>query len=96
MTMIRLRATGPRTAFDALLAALHGVDGVERVEELADLMPHMDDDDSSSAGLSDDVGGVDVHAVEVEATSSRADNVRAAADDVAGRYGLVLEYVDDF
>ncbi|CAN7287618.1 hypothetical protein LJR168_001426 [Pseudoxanthomonas sp. LjRoot168] len=96
MTIIRLRATGPRTGFDALLAALHGVDGVERVEELADLMPHMDDDDSSSAGLSDDMPGDDVHAVEVEATSSHADRVRATADDIGEQYGLVLEYVDEF
>ena len=27
MTMIRLRATGPRTGFDALLADLHGMEG---------------------------------------------------------------------
>ena len=36
MTMIRLRATGPRTGFDALLADLHGMEGVERAEELAE------------------------------------------------------------
>ena len=96
MTTIRLRATGPRTGFDALLAALHGVEGVERVEELADLMPHMDDDDSSSAGLSDDMPGGDLHAVEVETASSHADRVRATADDIGAQYGLVLEYVDDF
>ena len=65
MTMIRLRATGPRTGFDALLADLHGMEGVERAEELADLMPHMDDEDSSSAGLMDDRGG-DVRALEIE------------------------------
>lgn len=96
MTTIRLRATGPQTAFDALMAALEGVDGVERLEELADLMPHMDDDDSSSAGLPDDIGGGSVHDVEVEVASPYADAVTATADDVATRYGLVLEYVDDF
>ncbi|WP_334177936.1 hypothetical protein [Pseudoxanthomonas sp.] len=96
MTMIRLRATGPGTGFDALMAALEGVDGVERVEELADLMPHMDDDDSSSAGLPDDIGASDVHALEVEVASPYADTVGATADDVGARYGLVLEYVDDF
>ena len=96
MTTIRLRATGPQTAFDALMAALEGIDGVERLEELADLMPHMDDDDSSSAGLPDDIGASDVHAIEVEVASPYADTVTATADDVATRYGLVLEYVDDF
>lgn len=95
MTMIRLRATGTRTGFDALVADLHGLDGVERAEELLDLMPHMDDDDSSSAGLMDDRGG-DVRALEVEVVSAYADSVREAADDIAGQYGLVIEYVDDF
>jgi hypothetical protein len=95
MTMIRLRATGTRTGFDALVADLHGLDGVERAEELVDLMPHMDDDDSSSAGLMDDRGG-DVRALEVEVVSAYADSVREAADDIAGQYGLVIEYVDDF
>ena len=95
MTMIRLRATGPRTGFDALLADLHGREGVERAEDLADLMPHMDDEDSSSAGLMDDRGG-DVRALEIEVLSPHADRVREAAADIAGQYGLVLEFVDDF
>jgi hypothetical protein len=96
MTTIRFRATGPQTGFDALMAALEGVDGVEHLEELADLMPHMDDDDSSSAGLPDDIGASDVHDVEVEVASPYAETVTATADDIAARYGLVIEYVDDF
>jgi hypothetical protein len=96
MTTIRLRATGPQTGFDALMAALEGVDGVERLEELADLMPHMDDDDSSSAGLPDDIGASDVHDVEVEVASPYAESVTATADGIAAQYGLVIEYVDDF
>ncbi|MBX3713437.1 MAG: hypothetical protein KF800_15875 [Lysobacter sp.] len=96
MATIRLRATGPRSGFDALITALHGVDGVHSAEELADLMPHMDDDDSSSAGLPDDMSGSDVHAIEIEVASPYADSVRAVADEVGARHGLVLEYVDDF
>ena len=80
---------------DALLADLHGMEGVERAEELADLMPHMDDEDSSSAGLMDDRGG-DVRVLEIEVLSPHADRVREAAADIAGQYGLVLEFVDDF
>lgn len=95
MSVLRLRLTGTRTGFDALVAAVHGMEGVERAEELADLMPHMDDDDSSSAGLTDDMAG-DVHALEIEVVSPHADAVRDKADDIAARYGLVLEYVDDF
>jgi hypothetical protein len=56
----------------------------------------MDDDDSSSAGLPDDIGASDVHAIEVEVAPPYADTVTATADGVATRYGLVLEYVDDF
>ena len=96
MTMIRLRATGPRSGFDALVTALHGLDGVQSAEELADLMPHMDDDDSSSAGLPDDMSGSSVHALEIEVASPYADSVRAIADEVGARHGLVLEFVDEF
>lgn len=96
MATIRMRATGTRTAFDALVSALHGLDGVERVEELADLMPHLDDDDSSSAGLVDDMAGGDVHALEIEAIPPHDAAVRDTADRIAADRGLVLEYVDDF
>jgi hypothetical protein len=96
MTTIRLRVTGSLSGFDALVTALHGIDGVQRAEELADLMPHMDDDDSSSAGLPDDNSGTDVHALEVDVASSQADVVRAIADHASAQHGLVLEYVDEF
>ena len=95
MTTIRLRATGPRSGFDALMAALEGVDGVERSEELADLMPHMDDDDSSSAGLSDGFGG-GIHELEVDAPNDyTAGRVRQAVEELAYRLGLLAEFVED-
>ena len=95
MTMIRLRATGPRSGFDALLAALHGVDGVEHVEEVADLMPHMDDDDSSSAGLSDDIGP-GIHELEVEVgNESTAQKVRDAVQELALELDVFVEYETD-
>jgi hypothetical protein len=59
-------------------------------------MPHMDDEDSSSAGLPDDMSGTGVHALEIEVASPYADSVRVVADEVGARHGLVLEYVDDF
>jgi hypothetical protein len=56
----------------------------------------MDDEDSSSAGLPDDMSGTGVHALEIEVASPYADSVRVVADEVGARHGLVLEYVDDF
>lgn len=96
MSLIRLRATGTRTSFEMLVTALHGLEGVQNVEEVADLMPHMDDDDSSSAGLVDDAGGSGLHALEIEVNPPYADTVRAVSDEIAERQGLVLEYVEDF
>lgn len=94
MTMIRLRATGTRTGFDALVAALHGVDGVERVEELADLMPHMDDEDSSSAGLPDDAAE-GFHQFEVHAPNALAvERVRSVVEALARERGVAIEYDD--
>ena len=57
MAMLRLRITGTEDDARAISDLLLGLDGIEHVEETDDLMPHMDDDDSSSAGLSDDIGG---------------------------------------
>lgn len=96
MPFIRILVTGEETGFNALVAALEGVEGVDRVEEVNDMMPHLDDDDSSSAGLSDDLAGTDVHALEVQADKSNREDVLAQAERTAAEYGLVLEYVDDF
>jgi len=96
MALVRLRATGPRTGFEMLVTALHGVDGVQSVEEVADLMPHLDDEDSSSAGLVDDAAGTGLHALEIEVSPPYADTVRAISDEIAARQGLLLEYVDEF
>ena len=54
MPIVRLRVTGNEYAVSDLMHALEAIEGIERIEEVADLMPHMDDDDSSSAGLPDD------------------------------------------
>lgn len=96
MAHVRLRATGPRAGFEVLVISLHGLEGVQSVEEVADLMPHMDDEDSSSAGLVDDDAGTGLHALEIEVSPPYADTVRTLSDEVAARQGLVLEYVDEF
>ena len=96
METVRIRVTGSEEATIALINLLHGFDGVRRVEEVADDMPHMDDADSSSAGLSDDMGP-GVHEIEVEADDRQAaEAVREAIDGSADRLRATVEYVDEF
>ena len=97
MPLLRFRLTGRQFDVDAVVTAIHGIDGIEHVEEVADLMPHLDDDDSSSAGLPDDMGGTDVHAIEVDAPNAEtADRVREQVDRAAETYGLAVEFVEEF
>ena len=41
MGMIRIRVIGSRDDADSMLTVLHGIDGIEHVEEIDDLMPTM-------------------------------------------------------
>lgn len=96
MQTIRLRLTGTETDADALMNAIHALDGIEHVEEVDDLMPHGDDDDSSSSGLSEDLGP-GLHDIEIEAPNARfATRVRDVADAVAEDRGIAIEFVDEF
>jgi len=96
MQTVRIRLTGSDTATSSMISALHGIDGIEHVEEVADLMPHMDDEDSSSAGLHD-VRNLELHAIEVEAPNeATADRVRATAEAVAVDLDVTIELVDEF
>ena len=65
MAMLRIRLTGSDDTARAIMNLLQSLDGIEHVEEISDLMPHMDDPDSSSAGLSDDAGP-HTHEIEIE------------------------------
>ena len=69
MPMMRIRLTGSEDDVRAITNLLQSLDGIEHVEEIDDLMPHMDDADSSSAGLSD-VEGPDTHELEIEAPNA--------------------------
>ena len=53
MARLRMRLTA---SADDTAALINRVSALEGIEEVADLMPHMDDPDSSSAGLPDDIG----------------------------------------
>lgn len=95
MAMLRLRITGTEDDARAISDLLLGLDGIEHVEETDDLMPHMDDEDSSSAGLSDDIGP-GIHELEVEVgNTATADKARRAVELLARERGLVIEYEQD-
>lgn len=95
MATVHLRLTADEDAARSLINLVSSLDGVESVEEVADLMPHMDDDDSSSAGLPDDIGP-GFHAIDVEVSNeTTARRVRDLAEAHARDIGAALEFVDD-
>ena len=92
MPQLRIRIIGSSDDLRAVADLLQSVEGIEHVEEVADLMPRMDDEDSSSAGLSDDIGP-GTHELEVDAPNDyTAGQVRAAVEELAIRLGLVVEF----
>ena len=94
MPLLRIRINGSDDDLRAIADLLQSVEGIEHVEEISDLMPHMDDEDSSSAGLSDDIGP-GTHELEVEVPhAAMLDKLRDIVEAASERYGLVLE-IDD-
>ena len=95
MPLLRLRVTGSEDAARAIGNLLTSIEGIEHVEEVADLMPHMDDPDSSSAGLPDDMGpGLQV--IEVDAPNlSTANKVREAVEALAFDLDVLVEFESD-
>ena len=92
MPQLRIRIIGSQDDLRAVADLLQSIEGVEHVEEVADLMPRMDDEDSSSAGLSDDIGP-GAHDLEIDAPNDyTARRVRAAVEELAIRLGLVIEF----
>ena len=95
MPTVHLRLTGSDDDARTLINTISSLEGVDSAEEIADLMPHMDDDDSSSAGLPDDMGP-GFHAIEVETSNETvAHRVRELAEAVARDAGAALEIVDE-
>lgn len=96
MSTVRIRLIGSETDANTLITVLHGVDGIEHIEQVADLMPHMDDPDSSSAGLPDDIGP-GVHAIEIDVRDRvLAERVREIAGVAAELLNADIEFVDEF
>ena len=93
MPMIRIRLIGSRNDADTLINTLHGINGIEHVEEVDDLMSTMRDDSSSSDLIDDNEGHV--YTIEVMAPKGiRADAVRAVSELEAARLGAAVEFVD--
>ena len=99
MEVVRIRYTASDDAVRALVHALESIEGIEHVEEVADLMPHMDDDDSSSAGLVSDgnEGDSDVHDIEVHAPNAEGvRRVHYVAESAAIDAGAVAEFLEEW
>ncbi len=95
MALIRMRLTGSDDDIRTISNLLQSLDGIEHVEETGDLMPHMDDPDSSSAGLSD-VAGPDMHAIEVDVPNpATARRVREVVQTLAFDLDVLVEFEDD-
>lgn len=95
MPLLRLRVTGSEDAARAIGNLLTSIEGIEHVEEVADLMPHMDDPDSSSAGLPDDMGP-GLQMIEVDAPNlSTANKVREAVEALAFDLDVLVEFESD-
>ncbi|TYT25269.1 hypothetical protein FZO89_02730 [Luteimonas viscosa] len=95
MALLRFRIAGEDDHVRAIMNLLQSIDGIEHVEEIGDLMPHMDDPDSSSAGLHD-VRGADTHEVEVEVPNpSTARKVREAVEALAFDLDAMVEIEED-
>ncbi|MEO8810310.1 MAG: hypothetical protein ABI386_08705 [Rhodanobacter sp.] len=95
MAMVRFRLIGSRDDADTVIAGLHGMDGIEHVEQIDDLMPEMREDSSSSESVSD--SEAHVYCIEVEATNDKlADAVRGSAEVLAHACDAGIEFVDEF
>jgi hypothetical protein len=95
MPTIRIRMTGSRDDADTLLTILHGIDGIEHVEEIDDPVLTVRDDSSSSELTDDDSG--ELFLIEVRAADNlHADAVRAVTEVEASQLGSVVEFVDEF
>jgi len=94
MAMLRIRLTGSDDSARAVMNLLQSLDGIEHVEEIGDLMPHMDDADSSSAGLSD-VEGPQMHEIEIDIPNeSTGRKVREAVEALAFDLDTLVEFED--
>ena len=95
MALIKMRMTGSQDQIRTISNLLQSLEGIEHVEEIGDLMPHMDDPDSSSAGLSD-LAGPDMHEIEVDVPNAATGRkLREAVETLAFDLGVLVEFEQD-
>ena len=95
MALLRILLTSSDDAARAVMNLLQSLEGIEHVEEVADLMPSLDDADSSSAGLSD-VVGPKMHAIEIEIPNeSTGRKVREAVEALSFDLDALVEFEED-
>lgn len=96
MAQLRFRITGPTQAAQNLTEALTVIEGVQWAEEVADLVPRMNDEDSSSLGLAENAQGEVVELiVETEDDQEVIDLVRRQAEQQVRSAGGFLELMPD-
>ena len=94
MPIVRFRLSGSDAQANAMITALHELDHVDRVEEVADQMHARDD--TSSLGLPDDQVS-DFHCIEAHATSTKsAGEVRDVVEMTARDLSAAVEFVERF
>jgi uncharacterized protein (UPF0335 family) len=96
MSILRFRVSGSHAAVNEIISRLHGVDNVERVEEVDDEISDMRDDSSSAESAVDDAG-VEVHRIEVETErASINERVHDLMELSARDLDVAVEVVDRF
>lgn len=95
MSLLRIRICGSSDDARAISDLLLSLEGIEHVEEIDDLMSHMDDEDSSSAGLSD-LGGPGTHEIEIEVGNHATElKVRDTVQELAVQLDIFVEFETD-
>ena len=95
MALIKMRMTGSEDNVRSISNLLQSIEGIEHVEEISDLMSHMDDPDSSSAGLSD-LSGPQMHEIEVDVPNAATERkLRQAVEALAFDLDVLVEFEQD-
>lgn len=94
MQILRCRITGSPGLADRIAELVADIEGVERATVMAGLVPHMDDPDSSSAGLAENATG-EPAILEIElADEDAAQDLRVAIETLTRQQGAALEWTD--